>query len=204
MFKTRFGIGILFLLCGLNFATWATRIPDFKKFLNLSEAELGTVLMGLPIGSLISLPLAGWLIAKYNSKVICLIAVCMYTCIVPLIGYTNTATQLFSVLFLFGMSGDILNIAMNTQVIALENKLSKTVMSSFHAIFSIGLMLGALLGSLMISMNFGYKIHFWGISILNLLLIPTFYYVLLPDEKSIKNSDDKNDASIYNLDSYLI
>jgi len=204
MFKTRFGIGILFLLCGLNFATWATRIPDFKKFLNLSEAELGTVLMGLPIGSLISLPLAGWLIAKYNSKVICLIAVCMYTCIVPLIGYTNTATQLFSVLFLFGMSGDILNIAMNTQVIALENKLSKTVMSSFHAIFSIGLMLGALLGSLMISMNFGYKIHFWGISILNLLLIPTFYYVLLPDEKSIKNSDDKDDASIYNLDSYLI
>jgi MFS family permease len=204
MFKTRFGIGILFLLCGLNFATWATRIPDFKKFLNLSEAELGTVLMGLPIGSLISLPLAGWLIAKYNSKVICLIAVCMYTCIVPLIGYTNTATQLFSVLFLFGMSGDILNIAMNTQVIALENKLSKIVMSSFHAIFSIGLMLGALLGSLMISMNFGYKIHFWGISILNLLLIPTFYYVLLPDEKSIKNSDDKDDASIYNLDSYLI
>lgn len=204
MFKTRFGIGILFLLCGLNFATWATRIPDFKKFLNLSEAELGTVLMGLPIGSLVSLPLAGWLIAKYNSKVICLIAVCLYTCIVPLIGYTNTATQLFIVLFLFGMSGDILNIAMNTQVIALENKLSKIVMSSFHAIFSIGLMLGALLGSLMISMNFGYKIHFWGISILNLLLIPTFYYVLLPDEKSKKNSDDKEDASIYNLDSYLI
>jgi MFS family permease len=204
MLKTRFGIGILFLLCGLNFATWATRIPDFKKFLNLSEAELGTVLMGLPIGSLVSLPLAGWLIAKYNSKVICLIAVCMYTCIVPLIGYTNTAIQLFIVLFLFGMSGDILNIAMNTQVIALENKLSKIVMSSFHAIFSIGLMLGALLGSLMISMNFGYKIHFWGISILNLLLIPTFYFVLLPDEKSIKNSDEKDDASIYNLDSYLI
>lgn len=204
MFKTRFGIGILFLLCGLNFATWATRIPDFKKLLNLTEAELGTVLMGLPMGSLVSLPLAGWLIAKYNSKVICLVAVCMYTCIVPLIGYSSTATELFSVLFLFGMSGDILNIAMNTQVITLENKLSKIVMSSFHAIFSIGLMLGALLGSFMITMNVGYKIHFWGISILNLLLIPTFYYVLLPDEKSINNSDEKLDGSIYRLNSYLI
>lgn len=204
MFKTRFGIGILFFLCGLNFATWAIRIPDFKKLLNLTEAELGTVLMGLPMGSLVSLPLAGWLIAKYNSKIICLIAVCMYTCIVPLIGYCSSAYQLFSVLFLFGMSGDILNIAMNTQVITLENKLSKIVMSSFHAIFSIGLMLGALLGSLMITMNVGYKIHFWGISILNLVLIPTFYYVLLPDEKSHKYSDEKLSASIYNLDSYLI
>jgi MFS family permease len=191
-------------LCGLNFATWATRIPDFKKVLNLTEAELGTMLMGLPIGSLVSLPLAGWLIAKYNSKVICLFAVCLYTCIIPLIGYSSTATQLFSVLFLFGMSGDILNIAMNTQVITLENKLSKIVMSSFHGIFSIGLMLGALLGSLMISLNYGYKIHFWGISVINLLLIPTFYYNLLPDEKVLNNTTEKSDASIFNLDSYLI
>jgi MFS family permease len=204
MFKTRFGIGILFFLCGINFATWATRIPDFKKLLNLTEAELGTVLMGLPIGSLVSLPLAGWLIAKYNSKIICLIAVCMYICIVPLIGYSSTAFQLFGVLFLFGMSGDILNIAMNTQVIALENKLSKIFMSSFHAIFSIGLMLGALLGSLMITMNLGYKIHFWGIAFLNLVLIPSFYYSLLPDEKSINYSNEKLDTSIFNLNSYLI
>jgi MFS family permease len=204
MFKTRFGIGILFFLCGLNFATWATRIPDFKKVLNLTEAELGTMLMGLPIGSLVSLPLAGWLIAKYNSKVICLFAVCLYTCIIPLIGYSSTATQLFGVLFLFGMSGDILNIAMNTQVITLENKLSKIVMSSFHGIFSIGLMLGALLGSLMISLNYGYKNHFWGISVINLLLIPAFYYNLLPDEKVLNNTAEKSDASIFNLDSYLI
>ena len=204
MFKTRFGIGILFFLCGINFATWATRIPDFKKLLNLTEAELGTVLMGLPIGSLVSLPLAGWLIAKYNSKIICLIAVCMYICIVPLIGYSSTAFQLFGVLFLFGMSGDILNIAMNTQVIALENKLSKIFMSSFHAIFSICLVLGALLGSLMITMNLGYKIHFWGIAFLNLVLIPSFYYSLLPDEKSINYSNEKLDTSIFNLNSYLI
>jgi hypothetical protein len=51
MKKTRFSIGILFFICGLNFATWATRIPDFKAFLHLTDAQLGTVLMGLPIGS---------------------------------------------------------------------------------------------------------------------------------------------------------
>lgn len=204
MKKTRLGIGILFLLCGLNFATWATRIPDFKQFLNLSDAALGTVLMGLPIGSLVSLPLAGWLIAKYNSKLICLIAVCMYIIIIPMIGYSINAPQLFGFLFLFGMSGDILNIAMNTQVVSLEKKINKIIMSSFHAIFSIGLMLGALLGGLVVSYNIGFKEHFFGIALLNLIMIPGFYFVLLKDENASESLKEKPKSSIYNLGSYLI
>lgn len=204
MKKTRIGIGILFLLCGLNFATWATRIPDFKLFLNLSDAALGTVLMGLPVGSLVSLPLAGWLIAKYNSRIICLLAVCMYIIIIPLIGYSVNALQLFGCLFLFGMSGDILNIAMNTQVVSLEKKISKIIMSSFHAIFSIGLMLGALLGGLVISYNIGFKEHFYGIAILNLMMIPGFYFYLLKDENTRDSLVEKPKSSIYNLGSYLI
>ena len=202
MVKSRVGIAILFLLCGFNFASWATRIPDFKQLLHLSDAALGTVLMGLPIGSLVSLPLAGLLIAKYNSKIICLLAVCMYICIIPLIGYSSNAYQLFGSLFLFGMSGDILNISMNTQVVALERKLSKILMSSFHAIFSVGLMLGALVGSLTVTFQVGLNVHFWSIALFNLVLIPTFYFFLLPDEESSVNENSK--SSILSLDSYLI
>ena len=201
--RSRLGIGILFLLCGLNFATWATRIPDFKRLLQLSDASLGTVLMGLPIGSLISLPIAGWLIAKYNSKIICLIAVCLYIIIIPLIGYTTSALELFGGLFLFGMSGDILNIAMNTQVIALEKKMSKIIMSSFHAIFSVGLMLGAFLGGLFVTFDIGFNEHFFGIAILNLILIPSFYYFLLPDETPAEKGNETK-SSIFNLGTYLI
>lgn len=204
MNKARVGIGILFLLCGLNFATWATRIPDFKQLLNLSDAELGTVLMGLPIGSLVSLPLAGWLISKYNSKLICLVAVCMYIVVIPIIGLSFNAFSLFGALFLFGISGDILNIAMNTQVVSLEKKLSKIIMSSFHAIFSFGLMLGALLGSLTISMNLSFNTHFGGVAILNLALIPTFYFYLLPDEKFETTKEEEKKSFIFSLDSYLI
>ena len=202
MVKSRIGIGILFLLCGFNFASWATRIPDFKQLLHLSDAALGTVLMGLPIGSLVSLPLAGILIAKYNSKIICLLAVCMYIVIIPLIGYSQNALQLFSSLFLFGMSGDILNISMNTQVVALEKKLAKILMSSFHAIFSVGLMLGALIGSLTVTFKLGLNTHFWAIALINLALIPTFYFFLLPDEERSQN--DHANSSILSLDKYLI
>jgi MFS family permease len=201
--KSRIGIGILFLLCGLNFATWATRIPDFKQLLHLSDAALGTVLMGLPIGSLVSLPLAGWLIAKYNSKIICLIAICLYVVVIPLIGFSTSALALFAGLFLFGMSGDILNIAVNTQVISLEKKTSKIMMSSFHAIFSVGLMLGALLGGLVVTFHIGFKAHFYGIALLNLLLIPSFYFFLLPDESTAKKNEESK-SYIFNLGTYLI
>lgn len=202
--KTRLGIGILFLLCGLNFATWATRIPDFKQILHLSDAALGTVLMGLPIGSLVSLPIAGLLIAKYNSKIICLVAVVLYTLIIPLIGFSTNALQLFGCLFLFGMSGDILNIAMNTQVVMLEKKMSKIIMSSFHAIFSCGLMLGALLGGILVSNNIEFRIHFFSISVVNLILIPAFYFYLLNDDKVKQPIINESKSSIFKLGSYLI
>jgi predicted MFS family arabinose efflux permease len=143
MKKTRFSIGILFFICGLNFATWATRIPDFKAFLHLTDAQLGTVLMGLPIGSLVSLPIAGWLLTKHPSRWICMLAVAMYVVVIPSLSLLGTAFSLFVGLFFFGMAGDIMNIAMNTQVVSLEAKMNKTSMSSFHAVFSIGLMAGS-------------------------------------------------------------
>ena len=86
--------------------------------------------MGLPLGSLVSLPIAGWLISKFNSRVICIVAVFLYIVIIPVIGFSNSSFSLFTCLFFFGMAGDILNIAMNTQVVALEAKMNKIIMSS--------------------------------------------------------------------------
>ncbi len=202
LIKNRFSIGVLFLLCGLNFATWATRIPDFKYLLHLSDAALGTVLMGLPLGSLVSLPLAGWLISKFNSRMICIVAVFLYMLIIPIIGFSANSYMLFVCLFFFGMAGDILNIAMNTQVVALEAKMNKIIMSSFHAIFSIGLMLGALLGGYLSRKGYDFQTHFYLIAIINLLSIPVFYTNLLKDETK-KEEEQKPKSSILNLGRYL-
>jgi MFS family permease len=202
LIKNRFSIGVLFLLCGLNFATWATRIPDFKYLLHLTDAELGTVLMGLPFGSLVSLPLAGWLISKFNSRIICIVAVLLYILIIPIISYSMNSYMLFICLFFFGMAGDILNIAMNTQVVALEAKMNKIIMSSFHAIFSIGLMIGALLGGFIARLGFDIQNHFYFIAGLNLVAIPIFYPNLLQDGSQTLD-ENKPKSSILNLGSYL-
>lgn len=202
MKKARFSIGILFFICGLNFATWATRIPDFKATLHLSDAELGTVLMGLPIGSLVSLPIAGWLLTKYASRWITLIAVVMYVVVLPSLGYLSSAVTLFTGLFFFGMAGDIMNIAMNTQVVSLEAKINKIIMSSFHAIFSIGLMAGAFLGGILEKESFTAQEHFSLVALLNIIIIPFSFPNLLIDKPVQDESKPK--SSILNLGPYLI
>ncbi len=202
MKKARISIGILFFICGLNFATWATRIPDFKTYLHLSDAQLGTVLMGLPIGSLVSLPIAGWLLTKYASRWICLLALVMYVLIIPGLSLMSSAIALFIGLFFFGMAGDIMNIAMNTQVVSLEAQMKKTIMSSFHAIFSLGLMAGAFIGGILEKEQFTPWAHFINIAIANILLILISFNYLLKDKPVQDESKPK--SSILNLGTYLI
>lgn len=202
MKKARFSIGILFFICGLNFATWATRIPDFKSFLNLSDAQLGTVLMGLPIGSLVSLPIAGWLLTKYASRWICIMAIVMYVIVIPGLSLMSSPITLFVGLFFFGMAGDIMNIAMNTQVVSLEAKMNKIIMSSFHAVFSIGLMAGAFLGGILEKEHFTTTEHFSLVALSNVLLIPFSFPNLLTDKPVQDESKPK--SSILHLGPYLI
>jgi predicted MFS family arabinose efflux permease len=158
--------------------------------------------MGLPIGSLVSLPIAGWLLTKYASKWISIVALVMYIVVIPSLSLVNSAISLFIGLFFFGMAGDIMNIAMNTQVVSLEDKMNKIIMSSFHAIFSIGLMSGALLGGILTEENFNITEHFSFIAFLNVILIPLSIKNLLPD-KPIQD-ENKPKSSIFNLGPYLI
>ena len=202
MKKARFSIGILFFICGLNFATWATRIPDFKSFLSLSDAQLGTVLMGLPIGSLVSLPIAGWLLTKYASRWICIMAIVLYVIVIPSLSLLSSPVTLFIGLFFFGMAGDIMNIAMNTQVVSLEAKMNKIIMSSFHAVFSIGLLAGAFLGGILEKEHFTTTEHFSLVALSNIVLIPFSLPNLLTDKPVQDESKPK--SSILHLGPYLI
>ena len=150
-----------------------------------------------------ALPIAGWLIAKYNSKIICLLAIILYIIIIPALTYISSSVFLFAGLFGFGMAGDILNIAMNTQVVSLEKLTEKKLMSSFHALFSIGLMLGALLGGYLVKVDISLKQHFFLIAFINFISIFMIYRHLLND---VTSAEEKNEATKpkFKLNNYLL
>ncbi|MGH2623038.1 MAG: MFS transporter, partial [Sphingobacterium sp.] len=66
--RIRIAVGLFYFGQGLAFATWASRIPTIKSALGLSEGELGTILLMLPIGQLVTMPISAALVNKYGSQ----------------------------------------------------------------------------------------------------------------------------------------
>ncbi|MBK6267300.1 MFS transporter [Marivirga sp. S37H4] len=160
LMKSRIAISAIFFCYGLIFSSWAARIPTVQEKFDLSETELGTLLLMLPIGSFISLPLAGLLVAKWNSKLITQIAINLYLISLLLIGLSNNVYLLAFVLFFFGMMGNMVNIAINTQAVTLEKNYGRNIMASFHGMWSLAGFAGATIGAYMIGTDVLLKYHY--------------------------------------------
>jgi MFS family permease len=138
---------------------------------HLSNGALGGVLFALPAGSLISLPLWGWMIAKYGSKTMLLSGISLYVLLLLLISRAGSIGQLWMILFLFGMIGNLCNIAVNTQAVGVEKLYGRSIMAGFHAIWSLAGFTGAALGNLLIALNATLFLHFLVIGILATSLV---------------------------------
>jgi MFS family permease len=113
--RVRLATSLFFFGMGFSFATWASRIPDIKSMLHLSEAALGTLLFALPMGQLVAMPFSGKLVTRYGSWPTTLIGLVLYAGCLPLIGLAQVQWHLAAGLFLFGLTGNVCNIAVNTQ-----------------------------------------------------------------------------------------
>ncbi|MGV3589698.1 MAG: MFS transporter [Adhaeribacter sp.] len=146
----RYAVAAIFFIQGLAFASWASRIPTIQQTLGLSDSALGGVLLALPVGLMASLPLSGWLIAKTGSRIVVIIASMLYSLVLVTLGLAETTFVLMGGLFLFGFAGNMVNIAVNTQAVGVEALYKKSIMASFHGVWSLAGFLGAALGTLMI------------------------------------------------------
>ena len=167
----RIAVSCFFFLAGLCFSSWASRIPDIRLKLHLDNAALGAVLLGLPAGLLTSLPLAGWLVARFGSRPIALFAALLYAITLPSLGLAAAPWQLVACLFVFGMGGNLLNISMNTQAIGTEALYGRTIMASYHGIWSVAGFSGAAIGTLFIRLGWLPYQHFIVITSLAWLIV---------------------------------
>ena len=169
----RIAVSSYFFLAGLCFFSWASRIPNIQTKLQLDNAALGGVLLGLPAGLMVSLPLAGWLVARMGSRPIAIMAALLYAATLPALGLVTHAWQLVACLFVFGMGGNLLNISMNTQAIGTEAMYGRTIMASYHGLWSLAGFSGASLGNLAISLGWLPWQHFLVISAVALVIVVT-------------------------------
>lgn len=151
---------LLFFAHGLVFSSWASRIPIIKDALSINEAQLGTLLLLMPIGQLSTMMLSGKLISRYGSSVIIKSCFLLYPAFLLLIGLSPSYWILAVVLFFFGVTGNLCNIAVNTQAIEIESITKRTLLSSYHGAWCFAGLAGALVGMLTINLHIETFHHF--------------------------------------------
>lgn len=132
-----------FFLPGFITAVWATIVPFAKTHAGLDDAALGVVLLCLGTGSLIAMPLAGALAAKQGCRTIMVFTTVVMLALLPMLGLANGAFWLGITLFFFGAAIGAMDCTMNIQAVAVERASGRTMMSGFHAFYSIGGFVGA-------------------------------------------------------------
>src|ERR1700729_2458490 len=179
--QVRVSVSLVFLIHGLIIATWASRIPAFQAHLHLSPAVLGRSLMMAAIGSVLAMPAAGWLINKFGSLSIVIASTLGFDLALPLIAESNTVLALSVALLFYGAMAGSMDVAMNTHALMLEKRYQRHIMSSFHALFSLGGMAGSALGGLVASRAVPAGIHFWASAMaLAAMSILAFRWLPLP------------------------
>jgi len=158
--RIRLAVALIYFSLGLCFSSWASRIPDIKTALNLNDGLFGTILFALPVGIFLMMPISGRLVTKFSSRKVLLFALPGYTISLSNVGLAREGWQLAIALFVFGVFGNMCNIAINTQGVLTERIYGRPIMSSFHGGWSLAGFTGALIGLLMINLKMTVYWHF--------------------------------------------
>jgi MFS family permease len=181
--KRRIALGSMFFFVGLCFSSWASRIPDVQAKFQLSEGQLGTLLLFLPIGSVIGLPIAGWSVIRFGSRRVIMIGSFAYAMTLPLIGLAPTTLLIIPVLIFYGLLGNVLNISLNTQALDLEDQMGKSILASFHGLWSMAGFTGAGIGAGMIFLGVGVLLHYAIVTLVSIVIIFSAQKHIVKEEK---------------------
>jgi MFS family permease len=151
----------VFAVSGFGFASWASRIPKVKQHLDLDPSALGLLLLAIAAGSVVSLPLAGMIVARWGSRRTAMAMAMLSTVslLTVAFGYLAGVAPVAVGLFGFGVSAGIWDVAMNVQGAAVERRLGRSIMSRFHAAWSLGTVTGALIGAIAVAVGVPVTVH---------------------------------------------
>ena len=188
--NSRFAVSLIFAINGMVFGTWASRIPAIVDFHDLSPGSLGLLIFLAGLSAVIAFSIFGRAADRYGAAFITKRATLL---LIPLtlifIAYANSIWMLVFAVIFFGAihGGD--DVAMNAWAAEVEREYTRPVMSSFHAMWSLGAGIGAGLGSLLAFYEVGFKNHFSLISIVIFVLALSAAVVPFESQKNKKEAN---------------
>ncbi|HEY3956634.1 MAG TPA: MFS transporter [Streptosporangiaceae bacterium] len=176
----RIAVTAVFVVHGLLFASWTAHIPGVKEHLGLTDGTLGFALLGAPAGSVTAMIASSWLLPRAGSRRIVQVALVGYCAVGPLAGLTGSLPALFAALFVWGAFQGTLDVAMNTQAIAVERTRRRVLMPGLHGSWSIGALAGAGIGALAVAAGVTLSVQLLGLGTIALLAAGLLTARMLP------------------------
>lgn len=182
--------GGLFFLNGFVFSSWVPHIPTVKAQLDMSMAEVGLALLCITVGAIPSIIITGLLLSRYRSKMVCAVSGALFclALLFPLLA--PNMTGLFIALVLFGIADGAFGVAMNAEGVIVEKTLNRPIMSSMHAMYSIGGVVGPLVAIFLLALGVSPILHVLSALTIGLLLV-TLYVLYGPTFKVETTVGDK-------------
>jgi predicted MFS family arabinose efflux permease len=180
-----------FIGSGFAFASWASRIPQVRDHLGLDPAALGLVLLAIAAGSLLALPLSGPVVTRIGSSrtVIAMAVLLGIGLATAAIGAAIGVVPVVIGLFLLGFANGAWDVGMNVQGTVVEQHLGKSIMSRFHAGFSLGTVAGALLGAAMVAVHVSVTAHLLVVAVVVVALVTWQATRFVPDQDDAAHTD---------------
>ena len=144
------------------------RHPGRAAALSLEPGPLGLLLLSIPAGALLGMPLAGWLAPALGSGRLAAVSALCFCAALPLLALAPNAAMLALALCLFGASGGANDVTMNAQASEVQRRMGRPVMSSFHALFSLGGLAGSGVAAAAMAAGVPPTAHFAGVACLGL------------------------------------
>lgn len=147
--RERMSVSAYFAILGLVCATWGSSIDDMKMLLGLTDSQQGWILLSGPVGHLVSFTFASTIVTRLGSRRCLVLAVCAYLfaalCMAACFFFRAPVPFWCAAIAALGGTGNIVNISVNTQGGIVERRAGRTIMNSFHAMFSLLCLAGGLL-----------------------------------------------------------
>jgi len=178
--RARFAVSAIFFTNGLVLASWLPHIPAVKARHAISDGELGIVLLAMAVGAVLALPSAGWLVGRAGSRRVTSAAALALCLALPLPILSGNVALLALSLLVLGACNATLDVAMNAQAVAVEQRYGRAIMSSFHGLFSLGGVAGAIVASGAMASGVGDLAHVAGTAASSLLAVGCCLPWLLP------------------------
>lgn len=141
-------VALVFLVNGIAYATWVSRLPAIADRHDLSEGVIGTALMALALGAIVAFSIAGSRIERHGSAPTILLFATPMLAMLPLMGLAPSLWLLLPVMLLYGAGNGGMDVAMNAQGVEVEAAMGRSVINTLHGFFSLGGAIGAAIGGL--------------------------------------------------------